>query len=269
MPLKLTITSYQRLSPGQEPTKILDRGSIKIGRATHNDWVLQDPERILSKHHCTVQFQNGAYVLTDHSQNGIFLNDSEQRIPKDQAITLGDGDRFVLGEYEIGVTLQSDTAGFIEAAMEDLLTDVVPPDANFSGGPEQSYPVEARQDPSADPLLDLGKSSWDDSLLGHHGGGGSRHYPFRTVPSTAATPSSPDLSSPERINFELPALVSQLNPIRPTPKPTPSTALDPVEGLSTPPPLIAEADAVMDEPSLEAIEAAAITPPRAETAVEP
>jgi type VI secretion system protein len=45
----LTITSYQRLSPGQETSKTLDRGSIGIGRAAQSDWVLQDPERILSE----------------------------------------------------------------------------------------------------------------------------------------------------------------------------------------------------------------------------
>ena len=73
MPLKLTITSYQRLSPGQEPAKTLDRGSISIGRASKNDWILQDPERILSSEHCVVHCKDGGYVLTDTSTNGTFL----------------------------------------------------------------------------------------------------------------------------------------------------------------------------------------------------
>ena len=107
MPLKLTITSYQRLSPGQETTKTLDRGSVSIGRAPKNDWVLQDPERILSSEHCVVHYKDGGYVLTDKSTNGTFLNDSEQRIPREHTVPLKDGDRFVLGEYEIEATLSA------------------------------------------------------------------------------------------------------------------------------------------------------------------
>ena len=98
MPLKLTITSFQRLSPGQETGKILDRGSLSIGRAAQNGWILQDPERILSSNHCVVHYQDGGYFLTDTSTNGTFLNDSEQRIPRNQTIRLRDGDHFVLGD---------------------------------------------------------------------------------------------------------------------------------------------------------------------------
>ena len=107
MPLKLTITSYQRLSPGQEIAKTLGREPLTIGRAAQNDWVLQDPERILSKHHCTVLYREGAYFLTDFSVNGTFLNDSQQRIARNQTIELNDGDHFVLGEYEISVAFDS------------------------------------------------------------------------------------------------------------------------------------------------------------------
>ncbi len=163
MPLKLTITSYQRLSPDQETTKILDRGSINFGRAPQNDWVLQDPERILSKLHGTVQYRDGAYFLTDRSQNGIFLNDSEQRIPKDQTVRLNDGDRFVLGEYEIAITLQPEATDLIEAALEEPLTDIVPPGADLFGV-EPSPAAEPRQGISADVSLDIAKPPFDDIL---------------------------------------------------------------------------------------------------------
>ena len=126
MSLKLTITSYQRLSPGQETTKILDRGSISIGRAAQNDWILQDPERILSSKHCTVHHQDGGYFLTDTSTNGVYLNDADQRIGRNQKARLKDGDRFVLGEYEIGVILQPGADELEESPSDGPITDIVP-----------------------------------------------------------------------------------------------------------------------------------------------
>ncbi|MBL8247193.1 MAG: type VI secretion system-associated FHA domain protein TagH, partial [Candidatus Competibacter sp.] len=122
MPLKLTITSYQRLSPGQETTRILDRGSISIGRSAQCDWILQDPEKILSNKHCTVHHQDGGYFLTDISTNGVYLNDSEQRIGRGEMVRLQDGDRFILGEYEIAVALTPTAAELDETEQEGPIT---------------------------------------------------------------------------------------------------------------------------------------------------
>ena len=41
-----------------------------------NDWVLPDPERLLSKHHCLIEQRSGAWVLTDTSTNGVYLDNS-------------------------------------------------------------------------------------------------------------------------------------------------------------------------------------------------
>lgn len=103
----LEIDDYQLSAALSRPetTKILDRGSISIGRAAQNDWVLQDPERILSSKHCAVHHQDGGYFLTDTSTNGVYLNDSDQRLMPEPESPSKDGDRFVLGEYEIAATL--------------------------------------------------------------------------------------------------------------------------------------------------------------------
>ncbi|MBD4500666.1 FHA domain-containing protein, partial [Xanthomonas citri pv. citri] len=54
MPLRLTITSYHKLTPGQCSEKVLDQGQLTIGRGPDNDWVLPDPERLVSSRHCTI-----------------------------------------------------------------------------------------------------------------------------------------------------------------------------------------------------------------------
>ncbi|HRD48072.1 MAG TPA: type VI secretion system-associated FHA domain protein TagH [Candidatus Contendobacter sp.] len=212
MPLKLTITSYQRLSPGQETTQILDRGSISIGRSAQCDWILQDPEKILSNKHCTVHHQDGGYFLTDISTNGVYLNDSEQRIGRGEMVRLQDGDRFILGEYEIAVALTPTAAELDETEQEGPITDVVwtpniPAPASFEGGP-----------------VETAKPSFTDLLAeDHHHLGLSKPSPAGSI----ATEPPSDLMAPDRAFFEPPALLPETSapPIEPIAAiPTPASA---------------------------------------------
>ncbi len=105
MQLKLDIKSYHRLSPGQDTEKILQSGRLTIGRAAHNDWVLPDPTRIMSKFHCVVEGDGETFRLTDSSRNGVFVNEAEQAIGKGNTVVLGDGDRLHMGDYELEIAL--------------------------------------------------------------------------------------------------------------------------------------------------------------------
>ena len=207
MPLKLAITSYQRLSPGQEITKILDRGSLSIGRAAQTDWILQDPERILSGKHCTIHHRDGHYYLTDNSTNGTFINDSEERVPRNQTVKLNDGDRFVLGEYEIAVTLLPGAAELAEVEPDGPATDVVP-------GPGASSPfaadlIDAGVEPDRDPARP-GKPSFTD-LFSEDSLGLKR--PASPPPQgRSSTEPSADLLAPDRAFFEPPALIPETPP---------------------------------------------------------
>ncbi len=289
MPLKLTITSYQRLSPGQETTKILDRGSISIGRAAQNDWVLQDPERILSSKHCTVHHQDGGYFLTDTSTNGVYLNDSDQRLIRNQKIRLKDGDHFVMGEYEIAATLLS-AAESEESAPDGPITDVVPfpglgagdsilsdEKPSFAGG------VADHDKPSFSDLLaddresshlphaaqsrsERDKPSFSDLLADDRE---SSHLPHAAQPQSAGqvvTEPPPDASAPDRAFFEPPALIPETAPSpleleSPTPEPA-QQAAEPVH--PAPPPLeipewpVATPPVIPDIPAKPASEEAAI-----------
>jgi len=208
MPLKLTITSYQRLSPDQEATKILDRGSLTIGRAPQSDWVLQDPERILSKLHGIVDYREGAYFLTDRSQNGIFYNDADERMPRDQALRINHGDRFALGEYEIEVTLQDEVSDFPETNADGLSTDLLPPGADLFGVSGSLVDEPAPERAATDQSLSIDPVPFNDLLSGQHLSGDLQRS-AEAVSARAATARPPDLSTPERINFELPSLISQ------------------------------------------------------------
>ena len=267
MPLKLTITSFQRLSPGQETTKILDRGSLGIGRAAQNGWILQDPERILSSKHCVVHYQDGGYFLTDTSTNGTFLNDSEQRIPRNQTVPLKDGDHFVLGEYEIEATLIPGAAELAEADAEGPLTDIVlaprglPVVGVASLGGDSSIPGQ----PSfADLLAEDQDHPPIKPPMGH---------PAKGV---VVTEPSPDLLTPDRAFFEPPELLPGTPP---APEPIPAAILPPVSpGAESEPPIQAIPDIITPAPAAEPVEAIIpddwwlaplATPPAQQPAVEP
>jgi len=93
MPLTLRIISQQKDLLGSDSTKVFSVHGGTIGRAPDNDWVLPDPERYLSAHHAIIDYQSGAYYLTDSSSNGVFVNDSDQSVGSGAPIRLHNGDR--------------------------------------------------------------------------------------------------------------------------------------------------------------------------------
>ncbi|MBC3254764.1 type VI secretion system-associated FHA domain protein TagH [Pseudomonas paralactis] len=101
MSLCLTITSYHKITPGQCAEKSMDQGRIAIGRSSDNDWVLPDPERLVSSQHCVVQYKDGRYYLTDNSTNGVELVKAGIRMRRGNSEPLQDGELIRIGDYEI------------------------------------------------------------------------------------------------------------------------------------------------------------------------
>lgn len=105
MPLRLTITNYHKLTPGQRTEFELDRGELKIGRNPENDWILPDPERLVSGQHCVIQLRDDTYYLTDNSTNGVQLVNAGVHIHRGNSEPLRDGERLRVGEYDILVQI--------------------------------------------------------------------------------------------------------------------------------------------------------------------
>jgi type VI secretion system protein len=107
MPLILTLDSRQ---PGaRRESRTFGDGTMSIGRGAGNDWVLPDPDRLLSKTHCMISLEGSRYVLTDTSTNGVFINGAREPTARDSRAFLTDGDTFRLGDYTITVT-EAETA---------------------------------------------------------------------------------------------------------------------------------------------------------------
>jgi len=105
MALKLRVISDHYKALGKRSSRLFGVTGGKIGRAQDNDWILPDPDRYVSSHHCKVDFRAGQWILEDTSTNGVFINGSDTPASVDGAYTLQDGDRLRLGDYEVLVSI--------------------------------------------------------------------------------------------------------------------------------------------------------------------
>jgi type VI secretion system protein ImpI/type VI secretion system protein len=87
-------------------TRRLTGGELSIGRGPENDWVLPDPNRVLSKRHCIVAYRKGGWQIADLSSNGTFYNREEDPIGSSRVQDLRDGDRLRLGNYELEMRVE-------------------------------------------------------------------------------------------------------------------------------------------------------------------
>jgi type VI secretion system protein len=143
MPLTLVLDGGPG-GAGRE-TRTLSQGTLSIGRAPGNDWVLADPDRQLSKTHCVIVAAGGRYMLTDLSTNGVYVNGATERVPREGQIELTDGDDFRIGEYVIRLSenaAQSAPFGGGHAAL-------------VQGGVARADPLAGPEDLTPDPLDDV------------------------------------------------------------------------------------------------------------------
>ena len=78
---------------------LLEKFEITIGRAPTSD-VLLSKDKLTSRRHATIHYENGNYVLRDErSANGTFVNG--QQIEEMTPRTLQDGDHIGIGEHEL------------------------------------------------------------------------------------------------------------------------------------------------------------------------
>ena len=148
--MRLILTLSGNGVPEKDKVRTLSTGSITIGRAAGNDWVLPDPDRSLSKNHCSIMERNGRFILTDTSTNGIFLNGAAQATERDSQTVLNHGDKLVLGDYGITVSASDD------ADMGMGYQPAMPAGNNFSGlggsvMPRGPLDMDALDDPLGRP----------------------------------------------------------------------------------------------------------------------
>ena len=124
MTLTLRIENYDSLPDGGPTSATVSGKGMTVGRSTSMDWTLPDPQRHISSHHFDVTYRDNAYWLTDVSTNGVFLDGQRHRI--EGAHQIRPGDRFQVGHYFIGATLDSAQAASPQPARPPAFDDADP-----------------------------------------------------------------------------------------------------------------------------------------------
>lgn len=160
MSLQLNVTSYREAIPASPQRYTLNSGSASIGRLDSCDWTLPDPEKFLSGMHAVIEFTGNNYQLTDHSSNGVYLNDNYDPIGNGHSITIKHGDEIHLGEYSIRATITRATQ------LPAKQAPVIPDDEVFS---DRHDPFsDLLNDPVGD-IIDQNESgdltAWDNELI--------------------------------------------------------------------------------------------------------
>lgn len=112
-----SVVPEQRRVPG---------GDYRIGRGADCDWVLPDPDRLLSKQHCVLEFRSGGWEVRDTSTNGTFVNHASAPVGREQSAVLNDGDRIRLGAYEIEIRVEQAAAGSWQGASSMPMAPAAP-----------------------------------------------------------------------------------------------------------------------------------------------
>ena len=124
----------------------LEKYEITIGRAPNSD-VLLSKDKLTSRRHATVRYENGDYVIRDErSANGTYVNGQqlEEMVPR----LLHDGDLVGIGEHELVFHAYAGA----RTSIEDLPTVRFDPDLPIFG--EERIPVEAGNDEFKTHMVD-------------------------------------------------------------------------------------------------------------------
>lgn len=107
MPLILRIHTYRNQPvPALAPGHFSESGGT-LGRSTENTLVLDDPSKYISRTHSKLSFREGAYYLEDLGSNPSVVND--RPVGKGRETMLVDGDRIVIGDYQLEARVQADS----------------------------------------------------------------------------------------------------------------------------------------------------------------
>lgn len=104
MLLTLTLQGPARLM-GAARSRTLSAGSLLIGRSPVCDWVLPDPDRIVSGRHCRIDSETNRFVVTDLSTNGVFLGEGGEPLGPGGTAELADGQVLRLGDARLLVQI--------------------------------------------------------------------------------------------------------------------------------------------------------------------
>ncbi len=97
----LQLALYDGASSSPMETRMVASGRYAVGRGSDNDWVIDDPNRKISRRHCVFEVTDGSIYVTDMSSNGVFLNGADQPVGTGQRMPVADGDNLQISGFTL------------------------------------------------------------------------------------------------------------------------------------------------------------------------
>jgi len=140
---------------------LLEKSEISIGRAPNSD-ILLSKDKLTSRRHATVNFENGKYILHDeHSANGTFVNG--QQLDDLATLELHDGDHVGIGEHELIFRGFSSSAS--ASALSDNVSDMPTMAVPFNPDQELTYRTQEDELVTAATGDEFSTKSMDNGIM--------------------------------------------------------------------------------------------------------
>lgn len=107
MSLQLRLIAYKGLAPVEPLTFDVGDSGGTIGRAQDIEFILPDPEKLVSRKHASIARQDGSWILSDNSAAGTYVLNRDLLLQRD-SVALTHGDRLKIGDYELLVEIGGD-----------------------------------------------------------------------------------------------------------------------------------------------------------------
>src|SRR5438876_7299058 len=194
----------------------LEKAEVSIGRAPNSD-ILLSKDKLTSRRHATVRYEDGKYVLYDeHSANGTFVNGQqlEEMTPR----VLQDGDHVGIGEHELIFHGSGSSASASPSigGVSDLPTIAVP----YNPAQELTYRTREDELMTAATGDDFSTKSMDNGTAVQPANASGT--PFEDVPSTPP-PAGPAPSTASAPAAEAATVQAALPPNVPSAAKAPAT----------------------------------------------
>lgn len=133
--------------------RMIGEDVVVIGRDAGADWAINDPDRALSRRHCSVRSVHGGLVVRDLSANGTFAGDDAERIAANTDVVVPPGGSLRLGTFTLSVEALP-----VEPALRPEAEKLARPASSLFEPPAGLDPVHppsrpARPDPFASQLV--------------------------------------------------------------------------------------------------------------------
>ncbi len=107
-PVVVTLRLFRQDAPFRQlEARSFAGGELSIGRDPSAGWPIEDPDRTVSRLHCSVALKDGILTLTDTSVNGVLIGQQRERLPAGEPVALAPGESFRLGKFMILVDADS------------------------------------------------------------------------------------------------------------------------------------------------------------------